>query len=151
MECQYYLAARVHIHPNNVLLQNIYARGVQPVICSVLRLRASNWTTPHARPTVLQNGNKVTVGAAAKTVSACAGNNLQLVTWNRLSQDYVCTQLKDTRLLKILLCHQIFQDSLIKIYEWYHTPHFTSLFKYDIYFTKKIFLMNLFVTNLLIN
>jgi hypothetical protein len=69
-----------------------------------LNFGASNLTTPHARPTVLQNGDKVTVEAAANTVSADAGNNLQLITYNRLSQDQVYTQQQDVRLLKILLC-----------------------------------------------
>jgi len=45
-------------------------------------LGASNSITPHARSTVLQNGVKVTVGAAAETVSASAGNNLQHITFN---------------------------------------------------------------------
>jgi hypothetical protein len=72
------------------------------VICSVLKLGASNSTTRHARPTVLQNGRKVTEGAAASTVSASAGNDLQLVTCNLLSQDYVGTQQKDIRLLELL-------------------------------------------------
>ena len=59
--------------------------------------------TRHARPTVLQNGEKVTMGAVAKKVSAGAGNNLQFISCNCLSQDYVYTQQTDIRLLKILL------------------------------------------------
>jgi len=86
---QWYYAARVHILPNYVVLQNLCARDEQPVTCWVSRFGASKWTTRHARHIVLQNGNKVTVGVAASTVSACAGNNLQLITCNRLSQDYV--------------------------------------------------------------
>jgi hypothetical protein len=75
------------------------------VICSVLKFGASNLTTRHVRPAVSHNGKEVTVGAAASTVSACAGkNNLQLITRNRLSQDYVYKQQKDIRLLKNILC-----------------------------------------------
>ena len=60
-------------------------------------------TVQHARPALLQNGDEVTVEAPAKMVSACTGNNLQLIICNRLSQYYVYTQQKDIRLLKILI------------------------------------------------
>jgi hypothetical protein len=131
------------------MLQNFCARNEQPVICWVLRLGASKRTTPHARPTVLQNGEKVTVGAAASTASACAGNNLQLINCDILSQDYVYTQEKDIRLLKIRLC-------LLDIFttaEEQHDKHlFTALFSIWIrYFFHEEFVFNALVCNTSIN
>jgi hypothetical protein len=71
------------------------------VTCDVLSFESGDVKVefPHERFTVLQNGDKVTVGATASTVSACAGYNLQLITCHRLSQHYVYTQQNDIRLL----------------------------------------------------
>ena len=67
-------------------IQNVCARGHLLVICWFLRHGASKWTIEQAGSTVLQNWDKVTVGVTALTKSACAGNNLQLITCNCLSQ-----------------------------------------------------------------
>jgi hypothetical protein len=93
------------LHPSKLwYIAEILARGEENVMCWVLRLGASKWKTPHAQSAILQNGDKDTVEATVSTASVCAGNNLQLISRNLLSQDYVYTQQKDIRLLKNILC-----------------------------------------------